>query len=774
MRTELQERADILASSLQRSVDACFEVLRSISQLFASSGQVKRADFTRFVQPVLARHPSIQALEWLPRLGAAERLAFEQAIQLEYPNFQVTEQTPVGEIVRAQPRSEYFPVCYVEPFDTNQLALGFDLASDAIRRSALEKARDTGAIALSGRVELIQEQQRQFGVLVILPIYSQDAVLETVSSRRQHLQGFVLGVFRLADIIRNALPGLNLENIDFYLYDRSDVPGDSFLAAYDAEAKRVAASPTAQANTAFTVQPFASASPRSATHHSASAQTARPYKSICTRNFDIADRQWSLVLAPTTAYVDRAELYQQSRIRADAATAEATKLKQALQNLQQTQARWLLEKKLIAAGVGLVLLVLAGANAGSFWNMSRLLHSKDKIEQTYSVLASLAKLGSVSTATGRSTGRSIGQPPTASDIDPALTVLREATVNNAVQQTRFTRLARLLAQPLPSTQLSVEPQVRSMIAEMEAEARSQLRSWQLQAETSAQAIFWINLTGIFLSFALLLGVYYLLQRQITERQQVESALYQANNQLELEVQEREAELAHTRELTDLKLRLFSMVSHEFRNPLSTILVSTQLLSSSQDWPEERKVKNLSRIQTAAKTMAQLLSDILTLNRAEAGKLEFRPEPIDVEPFCRRVIEDVQYSTAAQQSIHFVSDTRIPSACFDSKLLNSILSNLLANAIKYSAPTSSIQFRLSSTPTQVYFQIQDQGIGIPADDLPRLYDAFYRGQNIGEVVGTGLGLAVAKTCVDLHGGYIEVDSEIDKGTLFTVTLPHHSC
>jgi signal transduction histidine kinase len=232
-----------------------------------------------------------------------------------------------------------------------------------------------------------------------------------------------------------------------------------------------------------------------------------------------------------------------------------------------------------------------------------------------------------------------------------------------------------------------------------------------------------------------------------------------------------AELAQTKEISDLKMRLFSMVSHEFRTPLSTILVSTQMLTSSeQTWSEEKKVKNLSRIQSAAKTMAQLLSDILTLGRAEAGKLEFRPEPVNLVSFCQHLIEELQDSMECGSRINFTVQGSFTDAYIDSKLLQSILSNLLSNAIKYSSSNSSIQFTLNCTSEAVTFLVKDHGIGIAPDDQQRLYEAFHRGKNVGDVEGTGLGLAVVKTCVDLHGGQINVESKMNSGTTFTVTLP----
>ncbi len=245
-------------------------------------------------------------------------------------------------------------------------------------------------------------------------------------------------------------------------------------------------------------------------------------------------------------------------------------------------------------------------------------------------------------------------------------------------------------------------------------------------------------------------------QDITERKRAEEV--QRNLEKELE-------------LNELKIRFFSMVSHEFRTPLSTILISAQLLeNSNKEWSEEKKLKNLHRIQSSAKTMTQLLTDILTLTRAEAGKLEFRPQPLDLEDFCFSLLEEMKFSTRAKKDILFVSQCSQRIAWMDERMLRSIVTNLVDNAIKYSPDDSQIYFTLAAESGQAIFQIQDQGIGIPQEEEEQLYQAYQRGENVGDVTGTGLGLAVVKKCVELHGGSIKLESKLGVGTTFTVTIP----
>jgi PAS domain S-box-containing protein len=225
------------------------------------------------------------------------------------------------------------------------------------------------------------------------------------------------------------------------------------------------------------------------------------------------------------------------------------------------------------------------------------------------------------------------------------------------------------------------------------------------------------------------------------------------------------------ELNELKLNLFSMISHEFRTPLSTILISAQVLeNSTKEWTESKKLKNLHRIQYSAKTMSQLLTDILTLTRAEAGNLEFKANEIDLEELCYSLVEEIKFSARAQQKIIFVC--RFPNlvACVDEKILRSIITNLLTNAVKYSPSNSQIYFTLDNQNGIAIFQLLDQGIGISLEDQEKLYQAFHRGKNVGDIEGTGLGLAVVKKCVELHNGTISLKSKVGVGSLFIVRIP----
>ena len=231
----------------------------------------------------------------------------------------------------------------------------------------------------------------------------------------------------------------------------------------------------------------------------------------------------------------------------------------------------------------------------------------------------------------------------------------------------------------------------------------------------------------------------------------------------------QSELQRTRELSDLKLRLFSMASHELRTPLSVISVSAQSLEANQDSLTSQQQDNIiARIQSAARRMGQLVEDMLMLARAEAGKLEVNPEIIELDPFCHQVFDQIQLQP--EQQILLEGNASNAKVFLDKKLLHSILANLLSNAAKYSSPGSPIRLVVSATADTVTFQVIDQGIGISEAAQQNIFQAFYRANNAVRVPGVGLGLAVVKTCVELQNGTLNLQSNLGKGTRVTVLLP----
>ncbi|MEH2354056.1 PAS domain-containing sensor histidine kinase [Nostoc sp.] len=230
-------------------------------------------------------------------------------------------------------------------------------------------------------------------------------------------------------------------------------------------------------------------------------------------------------------------------------------------------------------------------------------------------------------------------------------------------------------------------------------------------------------------------------------------------------------LAKEREFSELKSRLLTITSHEFRTPLATIHSSAELLEHYRHlWSEERQQTHLRRIQASVMHITQLLNDVLVLSQDETGKLEFNPTPINLVEFCRDLLEELQQSDRSQHAIVFNSECECTPANLDAKLLRQILSNLFSNCLKYSPIGSTVRFSVTTANEQAIFQTQDSGIGIPAADIEHIFEPFHRASNTANIPGMGLGMSIVKQAVDLHGGEITVESAIGTGTTFTVILP----
>ncbi|ASC69315.1 Two-component sensor histidine kinase [Halomicronema hongdechloris C2206] len=558
---EFQRQIGNLTTALQRTTNRYNELLLAIGDFYAANANdITDEAFSRFVQRAVQTYPGIQALEWAPLVLHGDRAAYEAWLQTLTERWSqtgpsgpsqlgITERSATGILRPAAERSSYVPVTFLEPWQTNEVALGYDLASDDTRRIALEQARDTGALAATGRIQLVQETaDNQYSFLVFLPIYHQPAT--TPRARRQQLKGYILGVFRVADVVEESLSDLDHE-IDFWILDQTARADEKLLGFYDGDTQ--------------TVLPDGDEARKWSEPEGKSSGWLRstslcPTPLECSQTLAVGQRQWHLLFLPP----------------------------------------------------------------------------------------------------------SYSPPPWAA-------------------------LATVLIGLLMTAILLIY-----------------LSRWQ-------------------------------------------------------------SELERTRELSNLKLRLFSMASHELRTPLSVISISAQSLSANRDaLTPQQQMNTVDRIQAAARRMGQLVDDILTLTRAEAGKLQVNPEIVELDPFCRQVFDQIQPQVDQRLSL---SGNAIHTKIYlDKKLLHSILVNLLSNAVKYSAADSLIRLVVTAKSDILEFQVIDQGIGIPLTAQQNLFKAFYRGANVGSVPGVGLGLAVVKTCVELQDGCLTVHSQPGRGTCITVMLP----
>ena len=235
--------------------------------------------------------------------------------------------------------------------------------------------------------------------------------------------------------------------------------------------------------------------------------------------------------------------------------------------------------------------------------------------------------------------------------------------------------------------------------------------------------------------------------------------------------ELEQALSKERELGELKSRFVAMASHEFRTPLTTIQASADLLRHYGDRLDEtQKADNLREIAREVGNLTNLLNEILTIGRAEAGKLEFKPALLDLEALCRDLVAQTRLEARPDHEFLYECRGGCTEIALDEQLVRHMVSNMLSNAVKYSPKGGPIRLTVACTADTVSIAVADQGIGIPAAGREHLFEAFHRFCNVGAISGSGLGLVILKRAAERHGGTVTCESEEGVGTAFRVTLP----
>lgn len=245
--------------------------------------------------------------------------------------------------------------------------------------------------------------------------------------------------------------------------------------------------------------------------------------------------------------------------------------------------------------------------------------------------------------------------------------------------------------------------------------------------------------------------------EITARKQAEEALRQA--------------LAKETELGELKSRFVSIASHEFRTPLASILAATETLSAyRQNMADEQVEQRLGKIREQVNHLTDIMDDVLHLARIQARRVQFNPIELDIDGLCRDILDEFQSQRDFNHVLVYTCQPNIPNPRLDKKLMRQVINNLVSNAIKYSQEMKPIRVTLSCDESELRLEVTDEGIGIPEPDIKHLFEPFHRGQNVGMISGTGLGLAIIWESVSLHGGRIDVQSEVGRGSTFVVSIP----
>lgn len=231
-----------------------------------------------------------------------------------------------------------------------------------------------------------------------------------------------------------------------------------------------------------------------------------------------------------------------------------------------------------------------------------------------------------------------------------------------------------------------------------------------------------------------------------------------------------ASVRREREVGVMKGRFVSMVSHEFRTPLTAIMASSELLRHYHArLSEEEKFEELNAIEREVERLTRMIDDVITLGEADATGLECRPESFVLRDLLREIADRALLAAGRSNEITVHGTQDFDRVTGDPRLIELAVGNVVGNAVKYSRPGEPVEVAVKLESDMLAITVIDRGIGVPEDEVESLGRPFYRAANAGRIGGTGLGLAIARSAVEAHGGALTVDSVLGRGTTVTMTF-----
>lgn len=797
--------------SIDKRLDTYLALLRAGRGLFAANQTVSREQFHQFIYnlELPERYPGIQGIGFSVRVDPEETERILAEIQTYNPGRLAI--TPEYE------RSEYHAILYLEPLDArNRGAIGYDMFSEPVRRAAMERARDTGVAAASGPVTLVQEAEEEYkqaGFLIYLPIYRTGVIPESVDDRRSQLLGFLYSPFRADNLLMGIFAKEQYPTVDFEIYDGTE-PNPEFLL--------------------HSSQRF----------RGRKSQSHRPtFQGM--RTLDVAGRTWTIAFVSTPEFDELSGrnlvpyilasglivasilfLLTRSQARARyAAERVAMELRASQTALNESEFR--LRRLVDANIIGIIihdtqgniveandafLNLLGYSNTAlsqvNWWDMTPLEYrpadeeaiaemkatgSHPPFEKEYirkdgtrvPVLQGTAYLGgtdelAVSFVLDLSENKQaelslknsetrfrtlIEQSPLSTQIiSPQGQTLQ---VNRAWEQLWGITLAELGDYNILQDQQLVEKGIMPYIKKaFEGEGvaipavRYELHKTVPEAVSDPTKEHWVQ--------AYMYPVkdrdgnireLVIVHEDITERQNLETQLAA-----------RAEQLAQANRMKD---EFLATLSHELRTPLNSMLGWSQLL-------QMRKLdlnttgRALESIERNTKALTQLIEDLLDVSRMMTGQFRIQVLPVDLTEPIENAIASVQPAADAKKiSICATFAPEVTVVAGDPARLQQLVWNLLSNAIKFTGTGGRVDVVVQGDRTRAQIIIRDTGSGIAPEFIPYLFERFRQADSAitRSHGGLGMGLAIVRHLVELHGGTIAAESPgIGQGATFMVTLP----
>ena len=706
---DAQERIN----AIKREIDSNVEALQGLHSFYEGSEKVTRGEFHKFTEHLITRHPSIRAVEWIPRVRLSEKKFYEEEAGRRFPGFRITELDGQGVFVHAQTRGEYFPVYFVEPLEGNETDLGFDVSSEPARGAALKMARDSGAMAATARITFVREQEEESTFLVFIPLYQKNIPLKTVQDRRSNLTGFVLGVFKIADIVESALTYLKPAGINVYLHDVSNSRGDHLYTQQS------------QLNNYRSGDDIKEAEEGSIYYFE--------------DTFTVADRTWKASAVPGAAYAREGEaLYA-----------------------------W-------AASAGILLLTLfivlylKKVSDQKVYSEGLIQKLSDEIIVRKEVETALKSSEQEYRSLFETINEAFAYHKIILDEQNRPVDYEFISVNDAFE--RATGLAREKVIGRKVTELI--PGIKSA----ERDLIKFYGEVAMTGQDERIEIYFAPLKKWYSIYAYSPGHehFVALFQDITARKEAEEALNRVMAEREQKNKELEQVLYVTSH--DLRAPLVNVEGFgrelqyslkELMNVLNNVEMPSDAKETIARIVQKDVPESMGYISSSILKMASMLRGLLKLSRL--GRYELRSQEIDMNELFAEVIRNFEFKLKNEGINVNVSD--VPPCRGDSVQINQVFSNLLDNAINHLHPGRQGIITVSGRQENHHsiYCVEDNGIGINPEHREKIFELFQQLEP-GVESGEGLGLTIANRIVERHHGRIWVESEQGKGSRFYVELP----
>ena len=727
-------------------------LLRAGTGLFAASDQVDAGEFDRFIQQIELpkNYPGVHGIGFTLRFRADEKAQVIAKMRREgVADFRIWPEEPA--------RDEYTAIIYLQPLtDRNKRAIGFDMTTHAVRREAMEAARNTGTPTASGRVTLVQEDEdppQQFGFLIYIPVYRKNVPLSTEDERRNALMGFVYSPYRIDDFLAPVMSAKN-HDVSFQVYDGTEVKPENLLSLTTNEAPgnpefydtRTLEIGGRKWTLAYVTKP---------SFENSSSRSLRKYTLII-----------GALLSLLFFAVTRAEVRARSR-----AERSAEEVKKSEATIRKT----LTEREHTEEALRKTLRALREADQRALLEYERLLERIKGLAQT---LGTARELSAVFRGLREFTNASVPCNGFFVSLYDPVRDVRTACYGWADgQEVDVSELP-----PMPVTTLG--PNSRAVRTGEVVITNDYMRKQQdhpgvivgpdngfrPQSSMAVPMAMMGRIIGTIEVQSYEADVYH--PEHVTAMSMAANLTAVAIENVRLLKLERTAR-EEAEESNRLKDEFLATVSHELRTPLTAILGWSRLLEDGM-LDQDLTQQALETIWRNAKAQAQIVDDILDVSRIITGNLYLDLHPLEVVPVVENAINVVRPTAEAKGiRIDTYFDSTQAMISGDANRLQQVVWNLLSNAVKFTNSGGRVCVKVSQVGPTVEISVLDTGQGINPEFLPYVFERFRQADSTTtrKHGGLGLGLAIARHLVEIHGGVINAESPgVGRGAKFTITLP----